>query len=864
MLFYKFFLEKESFHKLKRVYLLSAILFAISIPFITFTEYVEVSPVTNSISQVSEISETTFTETLIETSWKDYLPNILWTLYIVGLVIFSFRFIKHLHQIYYKIKTNLKFKNKRFTNILLIENIIPHTFFKYIFLNKQKFENNLIPKEVLLHEQTHAKQLHALDTLVVELFQVVFWFNPLIYFIKKDIKLNHEFLADQAVLQKGIQTSTYQEVLLAFSSSDSNRNALEPQLANAINYSSIKKRLTIMKTQTSKSKTRLKSLLLLPLLALLIYSFSSTKKVEKGIFSKTSATNHTARSISIKVSNNGTYEVDDIKATKKTFVSIINQLHQDITPEIRNKIINIHVSSETDISDKEVWFIYNSVIDYGFHRIVTNNQEIIREKGNKPFAITRTYTQEHLKAINQKTELQKSASKEQIAEYNKLAKKYNAQPQDKRVIKLKDIERLEYLYSVMSKEQKANAEPFPNCPPPPPAPTATNPSHKTKIIETTTPKTENNKNYSSPKKVKIKEVASPPPPPITKSATAKQIKEYKKVIKDYNKKEKPNTKTGTINVDGKTLYYTTNSVETKYYNRWGNLVDKNGKIISSVQTNASDVISGQNIAKVYKDDKVISEFGTTKNNPKEIPSPPTPMSPLDHVIHMAKKGALFYLEGKEISSDKAIEVLKKNKPLNIQTKNVNSKQAKVFITKKPIVIKKKTSSTTPKINIHTGNITINGEDYFFSTKNGITSYFNKFGKPVDKNGKLLNSISSKKNPTFYYNNKQITSNKANSLLKNKSIAMSSKVYKNGEYAVILTDLNKTYFQNPNNVNHNVNNNPNSVIDLTEVISKGATFFYNDQEISTEKAVQLTQNSYIKRVQTVEKKGESPKVYFRNN
>ena len=71
---------------------------------------------------------------------------------------------------------------------------------------------------------------------------------------------------------------------------------------------------------------------------------------------------------------------------------------------------------------------------------------------------------------------------------------------------------------------------------------------------------------------------------------------------------------------------------------------------------------------------------------KEIKTPEPPKSPLDHVIDMAKKDALFYLEGKEISSDEAIDALKKNKSLNIKTLDSNSKQPKVYITKKPIIV----------------------------------------------------------------------------------------------------------------------------------------------------------------------------------
>jgi len=129
---------------------------------------------------------------------------------------------------------------------------------------------------VIVHEQTHARQLHSLDILLIEFLQILFWFNPLIYLAKNAIKLNHEFLADQSVIKYGIETSIYQRTLLAFSS-----NAQSSKLANAFNYSSIKKRFTVMKTQTSKRTIWSKGLFLLPLLAVLLFSFSTTEVVEK-------------------------------------------------------------------------------------------------------------------------------------------------------------------------------------------------------------------------------------------------------------------------------------------------------------------------------------------------------------------------------------------------------------------------------------------------------------------------------------------------------------------------------------------------------------------------------------------------------
>ena len=88
-------------------------------------------------------------------------------------------------------------------------------------------------------------------------------------------------------------SKNYQNTLLAFSS-----NATAPEMANSINYSFIKKRFTVMKTSTSKQTIWLRSLILLPLLALLIYGFSSSE-------------------VKVKEVTPETADVSDFKATPK-------------------------------------------------------------------------------------------------------------------------------------------------------------------------------------------------------------------------------------------------------------------------------------------------------------------------------------------------------------------------------------------------------------------------------------------------------------------------------------------------------------------------------------------------------------------
>ena len=269
-LFYKLFLENENMHFFKRFFLIGTLALSFLIPLFTFTMDVDVaesiSPFVFANVNGKESNSFLFSE---------ILPSIIWTIYLIGVLFFSIRFGKNLITLILKIKRNPKINVSSHIHVLLQKKVIPHTFLKYIFLNKVSFEARQIPDEVLLHEQTHALQRHSIDILLIEIVQIIFWFNPLIYLIKNSIKLNHEFLADQAVLSKGINPIQYQEILLMFSS-----KTTTPILANSINFSLIKKRFTVMKKKTSKNKIWLRSLLILPLLAILVFSFSTIEEVQ--------------------------------------------------------------------------------------------------------------------------------------------------------------------------------------------------------------------------------------------------------------------------------------------------------------------------------------------------------------------------------------------------------------------------------------------------------------------------------------------------------------------------------------------------------------------------------------------------------
>ncbi|NRB84139.1 MAG: M56 family metallopeptidase [Winogradskyella sp.] len=273
---YVLFLERQKMHRFKRFYLLGSFVMALIIPMFTITEYIEPVVKNFEITPLYLPIEASVIEPVTEENPIVDLTTVLWLIYGLGVAVFSIRFVMNLRRLYNSISKNSKIQNKNFIYILLNKYRIPHSFFSYIFLHKTAYQSNEIPQEVLLHEETHAKQLHSLDILVIELLQIVMWFHPLVYLLKHHIKLNHEFLADEAVLNEGVDSSSYQTILLQFST-----NTQDYQLSSAINYSLIKKRFTVMKTQTSKTRIWLSSLLLLPVCAILFYSFAEREYVQK-------------------------------------------------------------------------------------------------------------------------------------------------------------------------------------------------------------------------------------------------------------------------------------------------------------------------------------------------------------------------------------------------------------------------------------------------------------------------------------------------------------------------------------------------------------------------------------------------------
>ena len=156
----------------------------------------------------------------------------------------------------------------------------PFSFFSWIFINKKLLQEPSL-HEVLLHEQTHVRQWHSVDVILSELVCIVFWFNPFVWLLKREVRVNLEYLADQCVVAQGHDARTYQYHLLALTYQGS-----VATLSNNFNVLPLKQRIKMMNKERSKKIGRVKYLLLLPVCALLFMMSStpvSAQQVKKSI-----------------------------------------------------------------------------------------------------------------------------------------------------------------------------------------------------------------------------------------------------------------------------------------------------------------------------------------------------------------------------------------------------------------------------------------------------------------------------------------------------------------------------------------------------------------------------------------------------
>jgi len=287
---YILFFSKDTFYLRNRIFLIGLLLLSIIIPLLNvFNIFVTESSIenTNSIKSII-LSGTSLEATVSEKITSFDLNSILIWIYFLVTGLFLLRILSSIAQTFMIIQKGT-IQTTKFPKVVLSEmEHPPFSFFPYVVIPKKTFENGDY-LEILEHETAHIKQGHTFDLLFSELLIAFLWFNPFMWLIKRSIVLNHEYLADNFSLKSSCNVKEYQYKLLNIPTSLMN-------VPLAHNFSSlIKNRIVMINKKPTRNYATLKSLIILPVVAILfvMFSFKPESNItntgnQKPQFSKTS------------------------------------------------------------------------------------------------------------------------------------------------------------------------------------------------------------------------------------------------------------------------------------------------------------------------------------------------------------------------------------------------------------------------------------------------------------------------------------------------------------------------------------------------------------------------------------------------
>ena len=297
-------LEKETFHRLNRIIILGCLILSFAVPLIHITS--GTNPTVAMVRQAVQLPEIMIDGNgSKQPTWN--LADIITCIYTIGVVAIFFITVVQTAYLIQRLRKCEHIADNRGNTIVLTDYAIsPFCFFHYIVMSRDDYANNR--GFILTHEQEHIRLHHYIDLVVLQVATIIQWFNPFVWLIGKNLKTIHEFEVDEAVLNKGIDATQYQQFLVIKAVG----NRLQP-FANNLNKESLKRRIIMMNQKKSNKWMMLKALFVIPVATLAVSVFANTTNMSNMAKAANTTTNSiSTNNMQTKQSDTETFRVVEV------------------------------------------------------------------------------------------------------------------------------------------------------------------------------------------------------------------------------------------------------------------------------------------------------------------------------------------------------------------------------------------------------------------------------------------------------------------------------------------------------------------------------------------------------------------------
>ena len=263
-LFYRALLKKETFHRFNRIVLVGTAVLSFILPLCVVTIHLpagssvsvgQVEPFTGALAGGFPILED------VSFPWWYFA---LIAVYCTGVLYVLVRVVVSVCMILKIVGKGKAVLEEDGCKVIVSDsNVGPFSWMRYIVLSKDDYMENFTT--ILTHEKAHIRYGHSIELLLVDVVSAFQWFNPAIWMLRSDLQDLHEFEADDAVLRSGTNVKEYQYLLIKKAVGKSGYS-----VANSLNHSILKKRITMMSKSKSPLLRGLRLMYVLPLVCLCI------------------------------------------------------------------------------------------------------------------------------------------------------------------------------------------------------------------------------------------------------------------------------------------------------------------------------------------------------------------------------------------------------------------------------------------------------------------------------------------------------------------------------------------------------------------------------------------------------------------
>ena len=280
-LIYKVAMSHETLHYFNRVLLLGSVLLSALLPLCRVKIVKEYDPAPTLASiEIDDMVVADVADVALGIDYVSLLKDLAVMVFFVGVAFMLARLAVGIYSVWRLIHSGRMSVIEEDVTLTVVDNLSsPFSWFGHIVASQSDVQQ--FRGMILAHELAHIRLRHSWDVMFVDVALCLWWFNPAMWLLRRELQSLHEYQADDAVLNGGVDAKSYQMLLI--------KRAVGSRLhsvANCLNHSNLNNRITMMCKKNSSRWAATKALLVVPMVAVAMGAFATTVYVPREVQDK--------------------------------------------------------------------------------------------------------------------------------------------------------------------------------------------------------------------------------------------------------------------------------------------------------------------------------------------------------------------------------------------------------------------------------------------------------------------------------------------------------------------------------------------------------------------------------------------------